>query len=184
MNVTTVYAIDNKGDNMQDTCPISTRISCSLFKQFEETCTRMKHGVTPSAMLRILIQEFVAKNPKRKLDINLVIDKPPHFSDGAYKFKITLGEKEKAKCEMFEKIGFQIPSLKNRSILPDADYRIAVPMKEPGGVEVRGSFKSGQWEAIVYTNGVSEDRNETPINFVGECLLACVEDALAPFMSL
>lgn len=87
---------------------------------------------------------------------NCQLYKPDGYDHGAWKLRVSLGDAAK-KLLGNERLIVQIPAQEKRTFYPDKGYRFDVDRME---------FKDGLLEAHIYTNGISEDDNPTPISEV------------------
>lgn len=87
---------------------------------------------------------------------NCQLYKPDGYDQGAWKLRVSLGDAAK-KLLGSHRLVLQIPAQEKRNFYPDKGYRFDVDKME---------FKDGLLEAHIYTNGISEDENPTPISEV------------------
>lgn len=99
---------------------------------------------------------------------NCQLYKPDGYDDGAWKLRVSLGDVAK-KLLKNHRLVVQIPALEKRNVFPDKGYRFDVDKME---------FKEGLLEAHIYTNGISEDENPTPISEVRAEIMRIIYTAL------
>lgn len=105
------------------------------------------------------------------------IHQPKGYDTGAFRAEIGLDQTERDLVESFPGLTFAIPDLPERAIYPDDGYRRIVPTVASARVD--GSFVKGKWFGHVYSNGVAEAENSTPIAAVEVALGAAVDVLLS-----
>jgi hypothetical protein len=166
----------------QDTVERLDRLMPALRADPEMASTRVSRtAVVRAALLEgltVLEAKYLA-SPDRKGDNDMRVDifKDAGFDEGAWRARIELRGRAKRQFEQ-NPFPFSLPRLKHRSIVVDRPYLAPVPQRS-GGFELQGVFVDGVWTACVYTNGVSEADNETPIRAVADALEASVRSTLA-----
>ncbi|WP_061291998.1 hypothetical protein [Azotobacter vinelandii] len=99
---------------------------------------------------------------------NCQLYKPDRYEHGAWKLRISLGDVAKQRLGGIA-LALKIPALKKRLFLPDEGYRRDVDLI---------CFKDGILEAHIYSNGVAEDENPTPISEVRAEIVRSLHTAL------
>jgi hypothetical protein len=95
--------------------------------------------------------------------MDIKLEHPPEYMEGAYKITAKLDPTEIAVYQKFP-LAFKIPVLSKRLIHTESEYIVACTDEE--GTYLRGRFKEGIWITHVYTNGIEEKKNPTPIENV------------------
>jgi hypothetical protein len=113
--------------------------------------------------------------------MDIIISRPSGYSEGAYHLVATLNADELKDYDVIP-IVFEIPTLAHRFIHTRPDYFVAV--SDLGGTKLRGMFLEGCWECDVYSNGVSEKKNTTPIAEVEERVKQSINSALGKIKGL
>ncbi len=108
--------------------------------------------------------------------MTVTISSPPGYSDGAFKATIELNAEERELLSNYPGLTFPIPVLPKRVVYSDDGFKRAVPSNNE--TTLRGQIVDGCWEGHVYTNGVSEAQNPTPIDQVQEALASVVGEML------
>lgn len=160
---------------------LRTRVTETEKKKFEEVCAAL--GSKPSEQLRKHVLEFInAHSMHLKDDFTVHIFKPegtePSYDPGAWKVIIRLKNIEKNTHPVL----FRFPKLENRIIHSDTGYFAALPF-ETGGHEICGILNDGFWTGHLYSNGISEKDNPTPIETVRNALIEEIKKQLALYFS-
>lgn len=102
--------------------------------------------------------------------VSCKIERPSGFDYGAWQICVTLS------AEVLPQFGdiltFSMPTLEKRLVIPGDGYRKAV------NGEIVACFKNGLWVGEVYSNGVHEDENPTPVSLVRDAFTQAVVQAL------
>jgi hypothetical protein len=158
---------------------LKARVTESLHADFLAVCEAV--GSTPAAQLRLLVEDFVdRKRDYLEDDVKVHLDRPPGYDFGAWKARITLRDRT-AMQWMDAPIPFNLPSLPKRRVHPDSGFAVAASHEVGHASGLDGIFVDGVWEGHVYTNGVPEAENPTPIEAVAEALRAAVAERIAAF---
>ena len=159
---------------MEKTEVLKARVSESLHRDFLEICVAT--GKTPAAQLRKLIDSFVAE--RRNLledDVKVHLDQPETYMNGAYRARVTLPAADKAAFKGVP-IAFPLPRLPNRRVHADDGFFVAASNWDETGSGFDGVLVDGVWQGHIYTNGIDEDANPTPIADVVAALQAAVTE--------
>lgn len=162
---------------MEKTKTLKARVSETLQRDFLEICTAM--GKTPAAQLRALIDDFVAE--RRDLledDVKIHLDQPDTYMHGAYRARITLRPADAAAFKGVP-IAFPLPRLPKRRVHADDGFFVAASNWNGTGSGFDGVLVDGVWQGHIYSNGIDEDENPTPIADVAEALRAAVIERIA-----
>jgi hypothetical protein len=155
---------------MDKTGILKARVSEALHRDFFDVCFAL--GLTPAAQMRSLIEGFVAERREVKEDeVNILLQQPDDYMPGAYKARITLREREAMEFQGVP-IAFALPRLSKRRVHPDKGFAVAASNWDGVGSGLDGVFVDGAWEGHIYTNGIEEDENPTPIAAVVDALKA------------
>lgn len=160
---------------------LKARVSEDLHSAFVAVCDAV--GSTPAAQLRRLIEDFVRRQRHHlENDVKVHLERPEGYDFGAWKARITLRD-PRAMQWMGSPIPFSLPSLPKRRVHPDSGFAVVAPREEghPSGLD--GIFVDGVWEGHVYTNGVAEDENPTPIDAVAKALREAIAKRISTFAS-
>ncbi len=95
--------------------------------------------------------------------MQLILFRPDGYSFGAHKVEASLDAAE-TKAYAAWPISFHLPEHPKRLIHTPPNFVVAVSTES--GAKLRGIFVDGRWEALVYTNGISEEENPTKIDDV------------------
>lgn len=158
---------------------LKARVTELLHADFLAVCQAV--GSTPAAQLRLLIEAFVDhRRDYLEDDVKVHLDRPAGYDFGAWKARITLRDGT-AMQWMDAPIPFNLPSLPKRRVHPDTGFAVAAGYEEGHASGLAGIFVDGVWEGHVYTNGVPEEENPTPIEAIAEALRAAVAERIAAF---
>ena len=159
---------------MEKTEILKARVSESLQRDFLEICVAT--GKTPAAQLRALIDDFGAE--RRNLledDVKVHLDQPDTYMHGAYRARVTLPAADNAAFKGVP-IAFPLPRLPNRRVHADDGFFVAASNWDGTGSGFDGVLVDGVWQGHIYTNGIDEDANPTPIADVVAALKAAVTE--------
>ncbi|KWA81683.1 hypothetical protein WL30_24535 [Burkholderia ubonensis] len=159
---------------------LRARVDEQTKARFEAICHRF--GETASDRLRQLVIDFVREHAGA-LDnrIDVKIERPQGFDHGAWRITASLKFPEEAFWNG-SPISFPIPPIEQRHvIISDPEYRAAVLDPQSGQAAIGGRFSDGRWRADLYSNGVPEEGNATPVDEVRRVLTATIEDVLNRF---
>lgn len=103
----------------------------------------------------------------KEVCMEIIYEQPEGYMDGAYR---VIAKLPSEKTEIYKKypLAFKIPSLPKRFIHTENEYVVACTDEE--GTSLRGRFKNDQWVTHVYSNGIEESKNPTPISSVIEAI--------------
>lgn len=163
------------------------RISPELKKRFTEVNQELQPEMSPGKRLQDLMWDFVNQKGSQSL-VKLRVWRPEGYEYGAFAVEAVLTEEGKKKYER-NPFPFKIPQLPKRSIHAESGYLFAelndVEDIDVGSVEgskrkvvLKGIFKDGYWKGHAYTNGISEEKNPTPIGEVHDALIAEMKKCL------
>lgn len=170
-----------KGVKMDKSEILKARVSESLHRDFFEVCAAI--GRTPAAALRDLVDQFVAS--RRNLlegEVKIHIEQPDDYMHGAWRARITLRSAETMRF-LGAPVPFPLPRLDARRIHPDDGYAVAAANWDGIGSGLDGVFVDGVWEGHIYSNGIEEADNPTPIAAVAEALKTSVMRRIDAFRS-
>ncbi|MCK9738075.1 hypothetical protein [Pseudomonas syringae] len=160
---------------------LRTRVTETEKKKFEEVCAAL--GSKPAEQLRKHVLDFISAHSRHlKEEFTVHIFKPegaePAYDPGAWKVIIRLKNIEESTSPVL----FRFPKLKNRIIHSDTGYFAALPI-ETGGYEICGILNGGIWTGHLYSNGISEENNPTPIETVRNALIEEIKSQLSLYFA-
>ncbi|MYM32084.1 hypothetical protein GTP58_27505 [Duganella sp. CY15W] len=167
---------------MEKTELLRVRVSPRLKADFEEICKTFGNE-HPADMLREIVDSFVKLNLDRLGDRVVVhISKPEGYDPGAWRVFVKLRNPDEA-IWMGSIVPFRFPQLDKRRLHSDDEYRAVVGLPDFSGYELGGVFFNGEWRGHLYSNGIEEDQNPTPIDQVKESLRSHITAHLDKFKS-
>lgn len=102
------------------------------------------------------------------------IVRPQGYEPGCWTVAISLDSATHARLR--GQVAFPLPKLKMRNIIADEGFRVAVPAQ--AGVEIFGQIRDGSFRGHVYSDGVEERLNPTPIDAVRSAIETSVQHVL------
>jgi len=105
--------------------------------------------------------------------VKVHVDQPDTYMNGAYRTRATLPAADIAAFADVP-IAFPLPKLLKRRVHSDDGFFIAASNWDGTGSGFDGVLVDGVWQGHIYTNGVDEDANPTPIAYVVTALQAAV----------
>ncbi|ABC90773.1 hypothetical protein RHE_CH01988 [Rhizobium etli CFN 42] len=156
---------------------IRARIDKATKADFEAIATSFDK--TPSDQLRELIEEFIGKYADR-IDDRVVVHiyQPAKYDYGAWRVTVKLRNPGEGLWHGSE-IPFPLPELPKRRIASDPEY-VAIVVRN-NEIDLGGKFVLGEWRGHIYTNGVPENENPTPLEMVKEELWRTVIEIIDRF---
>lgn len=113
--------------------------------------------------------------------MKLTVSVPEKYKAGAYLVNAELSPDEKAAYDAWP-ISFQIPRLPKRLVHTKPHYLVAASTEND--IQLNGIFIEGVWESDIYSNGVAEEENPTPISKVEQELKRSIESAIDASQSM
>lgn len=163
---------------------LRVRVTPRLREDFEAICKTF--DMTAADVLRDIVDRYVQENLPRLGDrIVINISRPTGYDLGAYRVFIKLRFPEEASYNG-KPIPFRLPELKMRRMASDDEYRsiVGVPdAKQFVKYEMGGVFINGEWRGHLYTNGIEEKQNPTPIEVVKSVLVESLAEHFDRFKS-
>jgi hypothetical protein len=159
---------------MEKTEILKARVSEALQRDFLGICAAV--GKSPATQLRTLIEDFVAA--RRNLledDVKVYLDRPDTYMHGVYRARITLPTADTAAFKGVP-IAFPLPKLPKRRVHGDPGFFVAASNWNGTGSGLDGVLVDGVWQGHVYTNGIEEEANPTPIADVVAALRSAVTE--------
>jgi hypothetical protein len=158
---------------------LRARVDEATKLRFEEICHRF--GETASDRLRQLVEDFVRENANVLGRVDVRIERPASYEHGAWRITAVLRFPEQATWQG-SPIVFVMPELERRNfVIADPEYRAAVLSLASRQPAIGGRFSDGLWRADVYSNGVPENDNPTPIEEVKTAITKVIEETLERF---
>ncbi|MBK3786757.1 type II toxin-antitoxin system RelB/DinJ family antitoxin [Paraburkholderia aspalathi] len=155
---------------------LRARVDEATKLRFEEICHRF--GETASDRLRQLVEDFVRENANLLGRVDVRIERPSGYEYGAWRITAVLRFPEQATWQG-SPVVFVMPELKGRNfVIADPEYRAAVLSLASRQPVIGVRFVDGLLRADVYSNGVSEDDNPTPIDEVRNAIIKEIEETL------
>lgn len=165
---------DDKSDFLR------ARVSREMKAAFEKYAAAL--GKTPTEQLREMIDQFIRNEAVRtKQDVVVSITRPPGYDLGAWLVRIKVQDPN-AVTWQGRPFGFQLPELPKRRIQSDPTY-LAPILAAGGEIKLGGHFIDGLWRGHIYTNGIEEGRNPTPLEVVRDELEKITRDLIASLSS-
>ena len=155
---------------------IKARISARTKSDFEDICREL--GAQPTTKLRELVETFVRREYGRLNDrVTVHISRPTGYELGAWRVKMRLRNPADLAWGNVP-VPFELPELPKRRLHPDDGFRVVVTKKATGELALGGHFVNGTWEGHLYSNGIHEGENPTPIAQVQAALAETVTDLI------
>lgn len=160
---------------------LKTRVSDHLKQNFEALAEL--RGITASDMLRVLVDDFVARHIGQFSDRVMVsFHRPDDWDHGVWKARARLqvpGEID----HLGGHILFELPRLDRRLFREDKidGKGMVAPRPTDDGrnhLVLMGMLVAGEWRGIVQTNGVAEEDNPTSLQDVRDALRRSIEATL------
>lgn len=161
---------------MEKNAVLKVRVTNDVHADFLAVCEAL--GRTPAVVLRELVERQIAIHSiNLEDDVRLTIERPAGYDYGAWRARMTLRSPEAMEF-MGGAVPFCLPQLKARRIHPEKRFCVASANWDKEGAGLDGIFVDGVWEGDIYSNGVAEDDNPTPISAVIAALKAAVRDRI------
>lgn len=156
---------------MEKDAIIKARISSGTKADFESICQEI--GVQPTTKARELIEAFVKEEYGRLTDrLTVHVYRPSGYDYGAWRVKMQL--RDPLEMQFYgTPVPFHLPDLPKRRLASNEGY-LSVLNTGTGEFTLGGQFVNGVWEGHLYSNGVEEDRNPTPVEDVQAALYEVV----------
>jgi hypothetical protein len=159
---------------MDKSAILKVRVTDNVQADFLAVCKAL--GRTPAAVLRELIEKCVAAHSiNLEDDVRVTVERPVGYEYGVWRVRMTLRSPQAMEF-MGAPVPFSLPKLEARRVHPDKGNCVATTAWDKKGSGLDGIFVNGIWEGNIYTNGVEEDKNPTPLNAVIDALRAAVRD--------
>ena len=165
---------DDKSDFLR------ARVSKETKAAFEKYATAL--GKTPTDQLREMVDQFIRDEAVRtQQDVVISISRPPGYDFGAWLVTIKVQDPN-AVAWQGRPFGFQLPELPKRRIQSDPAY-LAPILVAGGEIKLGGHFVDGLWRGHLYTNGIEESINPTPLEVVHDQLEKTTRELIASLSS-
>lgn len=159
---------------MEKNAILKARVTDNVHADFLAVCEAL--GRTPAAVLRELVERYVAvQGIYLEDDVRVTIERPAGYDYGTWRARMTLRSPDAMEF-MGGPVPFSIPRLDARRIDPGKGYCVAAANWDGKGSGLDGIFVDGVWEGNIYSNGVEEDSNPTPMSDIVTALKAAVRD--------